>query len=137
MLEPFLEQLHQEVFDEAHDDEDGGLRLTAFVKVLLKRLEDADILTDGQVAFCKHDASTPHGEVHGYAYDAEEDVLSIFYFIDANDNVPLTTGLEVAAVGKDVVDRGFRRLEGFVKQAKASKIVGLDESQPAYELVQL
>src|SRR5260221_10092765 len=113
MLEQFLEQLHQEVFDEAHDDEDGGLRLTSFVKVILRRLEDADILADGQVAFCKHEASSPHGEVHGYAYDAEEDVLALFYFIDANDDTPLMVRLEVANIGKDAVDRGFRRLEGF------------------------
>src|SRR5579871_1677828 len=132
MLEQFLEQLHQEVFDEAHDDVEGGLRLTSFVKVILKRLEDADILTDPQVAFCKHEASTPHGEVHGYAYDPEEDVLALFYFVDANDDSPLMTNLDVANVGKDVVDRGFRRLEGFVKLAKAQRISGLDESQPAY-----
>src|SRR3954466_16399959 len=101
MLDQFLEQLHQEVFDEAHDDQDGGLRLTSFVKVILKRLEDADILTDGQVAFCQHETSTPHGEVHGYAYDAEEDVLALFYLIDANEDSPLLTRLEVCNVGKD------------------------------------
>jgi hypothetical protein len=137
MLERFLEQLHVDVFDHAHDDELGGMRLTALTRVLLDRLEDAGILSDGQVAFYKSETPNLNGEVHGYAYDSDEDVLSLFFCIDGNEDAPLGTRLEVSAIGKDQIDRAFRRLEGFVKLVRAGKTTGLEESQPAYELAEL
>jgi hypothetical protein len=137
MLERFLEQLHVDVFDQAHDHELGGMRLTALTRVLLDRMEDAGILSDGQVSFYKSESANLNGEVHGYAYDSDEDVLSLFFCIDGNEDAPLATRLETKAVGKDLIDRAFRRLEGFVKLVRAGKTPGLEESQPAYELAEL
>src|SRR5690242_494322 len=133
MLEQFLEQLHVDVFDQAHDRELGGLRLTSMTRVLLDRLEEAGILSDGQVAFCKIESGNLTGEVHGYAYDPDEDLVALFYCIDADENAALDTPLAVTATGKDQIDRGFRRLEAFVKLVRTDKVQALEESQPAFE----
>jgi hypothetical protein len=137
MLEQFLDQLYADVFDQAHDKELGGLRLTALTRVLLDRLEEAGIIANGEVAYCKLASGNVTGEVHAYAYDPEEEILALFFCIDANDDCPLDARVEVSAVGKDLIDRGFRRLEGLVKLIKANKDTDLEESQPAYELAQL
>src|SRR5690348_13426337 len=137
MLERFLEQIHVDVFDQAHDHELGGMRLTALTRVLLDRLEEAGILSDGQVAFYKSESSNLNGGVHRYAYDSDEDVLSLFFCIDGNEEAPLGTRLEVTAVGKDQIERAFRRLEGFIKLVRAGKTPGMEESQPAFELAEL
>ncbi len=137
MLQQFLEQIYDDVFDQAHDKELGGVRLNALTRVLLDRLEDAGILSDGQVSYCEVESGNVTGEVHGYAYDTEEDVLALFYCIDANKDAPLESHHEVVSVGKDQIDRGFRRLEGYIKLIRSDKALVLEESQSAYELAEM
>lgn len=137
MLERFINQIYTDLFDVAHDQEHGGLRLTALVRILLDRLEEAGVLTAGQIAYSRTVLPNLHGEVHGYAYDLEEDILTLFLCIDPNQELPLAAAPLIKTVQKDEIERGFRRLEGFVKLVKTERIAGLDESQPAFELVQL
>jgi AIPR protein/abortive infection phage resistance-like protein len=137
MLERFINQIYTDLFDTAHDQEHGGLRLTALVRILLDRLEEAGVLTAGQIAYSRTVLSNLHGEVHGYACDLEEDVLMLFLCIDPNQELPLTASPLIKTVQKDEIERGFRRLEGFIKLVRTGKVAGLDESQPVFELVQL
>ena len=137
MLERFLEQLRAEAFDHAHEYEEGQIRLPAIAETLFGRLEEAGIRPEGHVAFYRCDLPNKIGEVHGYAYDVEDDVLTLFYVIDANESESLEGAWTHRRVGKDTVGRGFRRLQGFVRLALADRVVNLDESQPARELVEL
>lgn len=137
MLIQFLEQIRVDALDLANDKELGGLRLTALTQILLDQLEESGIVSDGQVSFCKIESSNKTAEVHGYAYDPEEDILSLFYCIDANEEAPLESSFEVVSVGKDQIERGFRRLEWFVRLVRTDQALGLEESQPVYELAEL
>ena len=137
MLTQFLEQVRVDSLDLANDKEHGGLRLTALTQILLDQLAESGIVSDGQVSYCKIESANKSGEVHGYAYDPDEDVLAIFYCIDANEEAPLENSFEVVSVGKDQIERGFRRLEWFVKLVRSDKALGLEESQPVYELAEL
>lgn len=137
MSQKFLNQLLADIYDTAHDDATGTLRLSAISTVLLESLEDAGVLMTPQTAYYRFERGNVAAEVHGYALDAEDDVLTLFFCIDANSATPLGQPAEVVPSPKDQLDRGFRRLEAFVKLAQAGKIEDIDESQPAHELAEL
>jgi hypothetical protein len=135
--EGFLQQLRSDAFDQAHDPEMGGLRVPALTRIVLDRLEESGVYADCQLAYYRHERANVHAEVHGYCCDTDDDVISLFFLVDGNENVPLGDPAAVASVGKDAVDRAFRRLEAFVKLAKAGLPSDVDPSQPASELFEL
>lgn len=133
----FLDTLLSDTFDHAHDPEHGGLRLSALLATVLSYLEDAGVLSDPRPAYFRDEGSNYAAECHGYACDTEDDVLAIFYCIDATEATPLGDSAEVPTVGKEAVDRGFRRLESIVKRALEGKLDAIEPSQPVSELVTL
>lgn len=135
MLDRFLEQIRSDVFDRANEPANEGLRLLSLVEVLLDRMEEAGVAAEGHVTYYRRETGNVHAEVHGYSYDTDDDVLTLYYCIDANEERNLTDSWAVNALNKDAIDRGFRRLEGFVRLARSRRVVGLDESTPAAELV--
>ena len=137
MMQRYLEMIHEEVYERANDPENGGLRLNALTGVLLDHLEEADVITGGQPAYYRHEAGNIAAEVHGYALDTDEDIISLFYCIDANMDSPLDGPMVVENVPKSEVDRAFRRLESFVKLARSGRIGDTDVSQPVSELIAL
>lgn len=139
MVDPqrFLEQLRSDAFDIANDPEIGGLRVPALARAVLDRFEEAGVSVDSQLAYYRHERTNVHAEVHAYACDTEDDVISLFYLVDGNEDVPLGEPASVSGVSKDHIDRAFRRLEAFVKLAQADRAPDLDQSQPASELFDL
>lgn len=133
----FLDTLLSDTFDQAHDPEHGGLRLSALLATILSYLEDAGVVSDPRPAYLCREGPNYAAECHGYACDTEDDVLSLFYCIDATETTPLGDSAEVLAVGKEALDRGFRRLESVVKRAKEGKLDSIEPSQAASELVAL
>ena len=133
----FLEQLRTDAFDIANDPEIGGLRVPALARTVLDRLEEAGVSADSQLAYYRHERTNVHAEVHAYACDTEDDMISLFYLVDGNEDAPLGEPATVSTVSKDQIDRAFRRLEAFVKLARADRAPDLDQSQPASELFEL
>jgi len=136
-LQRFLDQVHEDAFGIANDPEIGGLRIPALARAVLDRLEDAGISADSHIAYYRHERGNVHAEVHAYACDTEDDIISLFYLVDVNEDVPLGDAVPVANVAKDLIDRGFRRLEAFVKLSQTDRAPDLDQSQPAAELFEL
>ncbi len=137
MSQKFLDWLLQEVFDRAHDPELGRIRLPALTSVLLENLEDAGILTTPQTAYFKYERGNIAAEVHGYACDVEDDVISLFYCIDATADTPLSQPATMCNTGKDLLDKAFRRLEAFVRYSQSDRKPDSEESQPAHDLIDL
>lgn len=137
MSQKFLDQLLADVYDTAHDDATGSLRLSAITTVLLQRLEDAGVLTTPQTAYYRFERGNVAAEVHGYALDSEDDVITLFFCIDATSPSPLGQPVESVPTPKDQLDRGFRRLEAFVKLAQSGRMEDIEESQPAHELAEM
>jgi hypothetical protein len=137
MIESFLEQLREGAYDRANDEGNSDLRLTALLEEVLERLDEAGILSDAHSAFFQKAGRNLNAEVHGYCIDAEDDVLMLFYLIDANHTAAFDSHWSPEPVGKDAVDRGFRRLESFVKLVEADRADDTEESLPAAELVAL
>jgi hypothetical protein len=135
--QPFLDVLLSDTFDHAHDPEHGGLRLSALLSTILGYMEEAGVLSEPRCAYFRDEGANYAAECHGFACDTEDDVLALFFCIDATENTPLGDAVEVPAVAKDAVDRGFRRLESFVKRALDGKYAGIEPSQTASELVAL
>jgi len=135
--ERFLKQIFSDAYDFAHQENQGEQRLPAIAKTIFDMLEEAGFFSEAQFAYHIDEGSNYAAEVHGYMCDFEDDVLSIFFFIDATKNVPLGDLASITAVGKDEVEKAFKRLETFVKRVIEKKIVGIEESQPAAELVEL
>lgn len=133
----FLDTLLSDTFDQAHDPEHGGLRMSALLATILSYLEDAGVVNDPKPAYLCDEGSNYAAECHGYTCDTEDDVLSLFYCIDATESTPLGDSVEVPAVSKEAVDRGFRRLESTVKRAQDGKLDTIEPSQAASELVSL
>ncbi|MCC6358557.1 MAG: AIPR family protein [Phycisphaerales bacterium] len=133
----FLDTLLSDTFDHAHDPEHGGLRLSALLATVLSYLEDAGVVNDPKSAYFRDEGANYAAECHGYACDTEDDVLALFYCVDATESTPLGDSIEMPAVPKEAIDRGFRRLESFVKRAKEGKLDGIEPSQAASELVAL
>jgi len=135
--ERFLDGLREDTAETARDGEHGGIRLSALTTVLLKRLEESGHFDDAQVAFYSRQAANLHAELHGYNYDSDDDVLSLFYVIDANAAAGLDGTWDVAPVSAAEVQRGFARLQSFVRLAMAGPLVDLDESRPAADAAML
>lgn len=136
-LQRFLNQVLEDAFNIANDPEIGGLRIPALARAVLDRLEEAGVSADSYIAYYRHERGNVHAEVHAYACDTEDDTISLFYLVDVGEDVPLGDSASVTAVGKDLIDRGFRRLEAFVKLAQTDRATDLDQSQPATELFEL
>jgi hypothetical protein len=137
MSQKFLNQVLDDTFDRAHNPDSGSLRLPALTEVLLERLEDAGVLTTPQSAYYRLERGSIAAEVHGYACDTEDDVIQLFYFIDATAETALGQPVEVCNTGKDLLDRAFRRLEAFVRRAQSDRMEEIEDSQPARELAGL
>ncbi len=137
MLDRFLEQVRADAFDWANDPEDGGLRLSALLTMVLERLEEAGVIDDGQVAYYCRESTNLNAEVHGYSYDSDDDRLALYFLVDAYESCSLGDSWTSQAVGKDAIDRAFRRLSGFVKLVQSGKVDNLEESQPVAELMEL
>lgn len=137
MLQEFLNGLYEDIFDLANRDGASSLRNNAFAEVLLERLEDADMIPPARIAYADVDEPTLKGQIHAYGFDPEESELLLFYCIEANADISLGEIMEVVPIGKDEVDKGFRRLEGFVRAVKQNKTRHIDLSDPAYEAVAL
>ncbi|MBK9118192.1 MAG: AIPR family protein [Phycisphaerales bacterium] len=135
--ERFLNTLLSDAFDHAHDPEHGGLRLSALLATILNYLEDAGVVSDPRSSYLFQEGSNFAAECHAYACDTEDDILSLFYCVDATESIPLGDDAEVTSVGKEALDRGFRRLESVVKRAREGKLDTLEPSQAASELVEL
>jgi hypothetical protein len=133
----FLEQLRTEAFDLANDPEVGGLRVPALARAVFDRLEEAGVSADTQLAYYRYERTNVHAEVHAYACDTEDDIISLFYLVDANEDVPLRDSAPVSSVSKEQIDRAFRRLEAFVRLAQTDHAPDVDQSQPAFELFEL
>jgi len=133
----FLEHLRNDACDMANDPEIGGLRVPALARAVLDRLEEAGVTADSQLAYYRHERTNVHAEVHAYACDTEDDIISLFYLVDGNGDVSLGDPASVSGISKDQIDRAFRRLEAFVKLARADPVPDLDQSQPASELFDL
>lgn len=137
MSKLFLSQFLSDVFDSAYSDSSGQLRLSAITAVLLQRFEDAGVLSAPVAAYYCRERGNVAAEVHAYSFDSEDDVLSLLYVVDATWDVPLGHPVEIISTTKDVLDRGFRRLESFVRLAVADRLEDVDESQPVSELAGL
>lgn len=137
MSATFLNQILEECFDRAHDPAAGSLRLPALTEVLLESLEVAGVISTPQAAYYCYERGSVAAEVHGYAFDTEDDVIQFFYCIDATADTPLGLPAEVCTTGKDMVDRGFRRMDAFVRRIQSGRMEEIEESQAAGELVAL
>ncbi len=137
MSQKFLDWVLQEVFDRAHDQDNGRIRLPALTSVVLENLEEAGIISLPQSSYFRFERGNVFAEVHAYACDTEDDVLSLFYAIDATAETPLGLPAATCSTTKDQLDRSFRRMEAFVKLAQSGRIPEIEESQPARELVDL
>jgi hypothetical protein len=133
----FLDALLSDTFDHAHDPEHGGLRLSALLATILGYMEEAGVLSEPKCAYFRDEGPNYAAECHGFACDTEDDVLALFFCIDATESTPLGDTVEVPTVAKDAVDRGFRRLESFVKRALDGRYDGIEPSQAASALVGL
>ena len=127
----FYQVLEQEIEDCAHDPDAGGLRLLALAKVVLSRLEEAGLVVPAQPSYFIKDTPRANSEVHAFSLDTDEDVLTLYYFIDVNNQTPRT-------VVKAEVESADRRLHNFAKLATAGELdADLEASQPVCELVSI
>jgi hypothetical protein len=133
----FLGQVRSDAFDIANDAEVGELRVPALARAVLDRLAEAGASGDSQLAYYRHERSNLHAEVHAYSCDTEDDIISLFYLVDGNEDVPLGESAPISKVAKEHVDRAFRRLEAFVRLAQTDRVPDVDQSQPAFELFEL
>lgn len=135
--ERFLNTLLSDAFDQAHDPEHGGLRLSALLATVLGYLEDAGVVSDPRLSYLCQEGSNFAAECHAYACDTEDDILQLFYCVDATASIPLGEDAEVTSVNKEALDRGFRRLESVVRRAREGRLDTIEPSQAASELVEL
>jgi len=137
MSRALLNSILADAFDRAHDPDLGGLRLNSVVASTLERLEDAAILSEPQVSYFRFEKGNIAAEVHGWAVDIDDDLLRLFICIDATDGVNLGDDAEEVRVSKDLVDRAFRRLDSFVRNARTGKFDDVEESQPVSDLIRV
>jgi hypothetical protein len=135
--EKLLQHILDDTFDRANDPEYESLRLKALLDTLLSYLEEAGHASDPRVAYYKDDQVRPAVECHGFSLDTDDDVLSLYYCIDATDGIPLGQPALIVATPKDAVDRGLRRLEAFVARSVAGKLSDIEPSSPICEVVAL
>lgn len=137
MSKKFLNAVLSDVFDMANDPETGGLRLTSVAGVILDRLEEAGIVSEPQVSFFRNEKGKVASEVHGWAVDIEDDLLRLFFCIDATEHVPLGDEAEPVTIPKDELERAFRKLEAFVRNTLSGQFDTVEESQPVAALVKV
>lgn len=137
MTERFLEQVRSDAYDAANDPSDGNLRLTALLEEILGRLEEAGVNSDSHLAFFKNESGRSHAEVHAYSVDSEDDLLTLFYFIDGNSADAFPSRWTPQPVAKETVDRAFKRLNAFVRLVESGRTEVIEESLPAFELATL
>jgi hypothetical protein len=137
MSKQFLNAVLCDAFDRAHDPELGGLRLNSMVAVVLERLEEVGLLSEPQVSYFKYERGNIAAEVHGWAVDVEDDVLRLFICIDATAGIALGDEAEPVTLLKEQVDRAFRRLESFMRNALAGKFDAVEASQPVADLIKV
>jgi hypothetical protein len=137
MLARFLNQIRLDAYDAAHEPGVGNFRLTSLLDAVLDRLEESGVFADCHAAFFKREGPNLHAEAHAYSVDTEDEVLSVFYFLDANEADPFASTWEPTPVAKESIERAFRRLEAFLKLVRSARLEDLEESQPAAELVAL
>lgn len=133
MNQRFLNDLLESVFDAANDENEAQLRHNALTQVLLDRLEEAGATPAGVCAFY----DSLNAEVHGYTHDTDDDVLTLYFVIDATARIPLGDEASVTTTPKAEVDRSFRRMNAFVKIAKKNGRELIEESLAAWELAEL
>jgi hypothetical protein len=137
MSAQFLNSVLCDAYDRAHDPELGGLRLNSVVVVLLERLEEVGLLSEPHVSYFRLERGSIAAEVHGWAVDVEDDVLRLFACIDSTADIALGDEAKPVMLPKEQVDRTFRRLENFVRNALAGKFESVEESQPVADLVRV
>ncbi len=125
----FFRILEQEVEDTAHDPETGGVRLMALAKVILARLEEAGLTVAPQTAYFMREAPRANSEVHAFAMETDDDVLTLYAFIDVRGEAP-------QVVVKADVEAAYRKLKTFAKLAAAGELdAHVEPSQAVSELV--
>jgi hypothetical protein len=138
MSSSYLAQLMSDTFDVAHADEGGMQRLPALVSVLIAQFEEAGVLSSPSISYARETVGKQIAEVHAYDCDAEEDLVTLIYCIDATEGTPLGTTPEVSSTGKEEIERAFRRLATFYVLAKQGKLKTIDsETPPLPELINL
>jgi hypothetical protein len=137
VTEAFLEEWRFEAYDEANAQDTGDIRQSALLKTILAWLEDAGVVSDPQLAFFQSRIGNRTAEVHAYSMDTDDDVLNLFYLVDANTNEPFGSSWRTQAVTKETIDRGLSRLSTFVDMVGAGRLTDIEDSQPAAELIDL
>src|SRR5262245_4329905 len=135
MLDRFLEQIRFDAFAAARGSGDPWLAI--LLGTVLDRLEEAGVFDDSHVAIFYRDDPDREAEVHAYSVNTDDDVLSLFYFIDANDTDILNPVWDIKPVARYELDRGLRRLEAFVGLVKSERLQGVELPPPVADLVEL
>lgn len=125
----FFKQLKAEVTDNSFEEDCGVIRLSAFSGIILDRFEEAGFVDSSQRAYFMQTLPRGTPEVHAYAVDADDDLLSLFLFLEYD-------GEEPANIQKVDIEGAYRRMQLFSKLAVSGNLDTLIEpSQPAHELV--
>jgi hypothetical protein len=133
----FLEEWRFEAYDAANAIDTGDIRQQALLETILGWLEEAGACPDPQIAFFQRRVGNRTAEVHGYSLDTDDDVLTLFYFVDANTNEPFGSSWTAQPVAKEAIDRGFSRLAAFIDAGGSGRLNDIEDSQPAAELLEL
>jgi AIPR protein/abortive infection phage resistance-like protein len=135
MLERFLEQIRFDAFAAAKAS--GDPWPAALLGTVLDRLEESGVFDDSHVAIFHREDPDRQAEVHAYSVNTDDDVLSLFYFVDANPMDILNPAWEIKPVARRELDSGLRRLEAFVELVRRKRFNGVKLSQPVADLVEL
>lgn len=127
----FFKEQKADVTDAAFDVEHGGIRLLAFGKVILDGFEESGFIDSGRLAYFMKPLPRGTPEVHAYAADADDDLLTLYLFIEKEGDEP-------TSIQKADVEGAYRRMQLFVKLASSGQLDAIVEpSQPVNELVKL
>lgn len=137
MSKLFLEEWRFEAYDAANAEDTGNIRQQSLLQTILARLEDAGVVSDCQLAYFQRRMGNRTVEVHAYSLDTDDDVLTLFYFVDANTDEPFGSSWAPQPVAKEAIDRGLSRLGAFIDFAVHGRLGDIEDSQPAAELLKL
>jgi hypothetical protein len=137
MNQSFLEEWRFDAYDAANAVDSGDIRQQALLETILSRLEEAGVVSDPQMAFFQRRVGNRTAEVHAYSLDTDDDVLTLFYFVDANTNEPFGASWTAQPVAKEAIDRGFARLLAFTDAGTDGRLNDIEDSQAAAELLKL
>lgn len=125
----FFQKIKSDVTDESFDEQNGGIRLSAFGKVILDQFEEEGLVESAQLAYFYKPLSRGTPEVHGYAVDADDDLLSLYHFLDNEGDEPVSQS-------KADIEGAYRRMQLFVKLATSGQLdAHVEPSQPVHELI--